>query len=103
MDGPAAEGIVIREGLFESGGSQETFHVVQHRRILSMSSKRILIVMIAVVVALTAAISFAADEPAKAKKSEPAAEKKTEAAAKDAAPRLTIVEPIKDYGTIPKG
>jgi hypothetical protein len=56
-----------------------------------MSSKRILIVMIAVLVALTAAISFAADPPAKAKKE---AEK---------APRLTIVEPVKDYGTIAKG
>lgn len=69
-----------------------------------MLSKRILVVMIAVFVVLTAAISFAADEPVKAKKiAEPAAEKKAEAAAKDAAPRLTIVEPIKDYGTIPKG
>ncbi len=71
-----------------------------------MLSKRILIVMIAVLVALTGAISYAADQqPAKAKKSttEPAA-KKTEAAAKDEkAPRLTIIEPVKDYGTIPKG
>lgn len=68
-----------------------------------MSSKRILVVMIAVLVALTAAISFAGDTPAKAKKSEAPAEKKAEPAAKDAAPRLTIVEPIKDYGTISKG
>jgi hypothetical protein len=70
-----------------------------------MLSKRIPALMIAVFVVLTAAISFAADEPVKAKKiAEPAAEKKAEpAAAKDAAPRLTIVEPIKDYGTIPKG
>jgi hypothetical protein len=68
-----------------------------------MSSKRILVVMIAVLVALTAAISFAAAEPAKAKKSEASAEKKAEPAAQDAAPRLTIVEPIKDYGTISKG
>ena len=63
-----------------------------------MSSKRILIIMIAVLVALTAAISFAADPPAKDKKSE-AAEKKDA----EKAPRLTIVEPVKDYGTIPKG
>ncbi len=64
-----------------------------------MSSKRILIIMIAVLVALTAAISFAADEPAKAKKADaPAAKKEAEKA-----PRLTIVEPVKDYGTIPKG
>ena len=69
-----------------------------------MSSKRILIVMIAVLVTLTAAISFAADQPAKAKKSTAAAaEKKAEPAKEAAAPRLTIVEPIKDYGTIPKG
>jgi len=68
-----------------------------------MSSKRILVVMIAVLVALTAAISFAADQPVKAKKSVAPAEKKAEPAAKDAAPRLTIVEPIKDYGTISKG
>ena len=64
-----------------------------------MSSKRILVVMIA---ALTAAVSIAADQPAKAKKSEAPAEKKAEAK-KDAAPRLTIVEPVKDYGTISKG
>ena len=63
-----------------------------------MSSKRILIVMIAVVVALTAALGFAADKPAKSKKSEVAAKKEAEKA-----PRLTIVEPVKDYGTIPKG
>ncbi len=64
-----------------------------------MSSKRILIVMIAVLVALTAAISFAADPPAKDKKSD-AVEVKKDA---EKAPRLTIVEPVKDYGTIPKG
>jgi hypothetical protein len=63
-----------------------------------MSSKRILIIMIAVLVALTAAISFAADPPAKAKKADAEAKKEAEKA-----PRLTIVEPVKDYGTIPKG
>jgi hypothetical protein len=56
-----------------------------------MSSKRILIVMIAVLISMTAAFAFAADPPAK----------KSEAAEK--APRLTIIEPVKDYGTIPKG
>jgi hypothetical protein len=65
-----------------------------------MSSKRILVVMIAVLVALTAAISYGADQPAKPKKT---ADAKAEPAAKDAAPRLTIIEPVKDYGTIPKG
>jgi len=70
-----------------------------------MSSKRILIVMIAVLVALTAAISFASGQPAQAKSAQAPAEKKAETAAKEPekAPRLTIVEPVKDYGTIPKG
>lgn len=68
-----------------------------------MSSKRILVVMIAVLVVLTAAVSFAADQPAKAKKSTAAVAEKKAEPAKDAAPRLTIIEPIKDYGTIPKG
>jgi hypothetical protein len=68
-----------------------------------MSSKRILVVMIAVLVALTATLSFAADQPAKKKTAAPAA-KKAEAATEAAkAPRLTIVEPVKDYGTIAKG
>jgi hypothetical protein len=65
---------------------------------LSMSSKRILIVMIAVLVSMTAAFAFAADPPAKSTKSEAAAAKEEEKA-----PRLTIIEPVKDYGTIPKG
>src|SRR5882672_5324515 len=73
---------------------------IQHRRILSMSSKRILVVMIAVLAALTASLSFAADQPAKAKKTAAPAAKKAEA---EKAPRLTIVEPVKDYGTIAKG
>jgi len=70
-----------------------------------MSSKRILVVMIAVLTALTATLSFAADQPAKAKKAAAPAAKKAEAAATEAAkaPRLTIVEPVKDYGTIAKG
>jgi hypothetical protein len=65
-----------------------------------MSSKRILVVMIAVLAALTATLSFAADQPAKAKKTAAAQSKKAEA---EKAPRLTIVEPVKDYGTIAKG
>jgi hypothetical protein len=69
-----------------------------------MSSKRILVVMIAVLVALTASLSFAADQPAKAKKTAAPAAKKAEAAKEaEKAPRLTIVEPVKDYGTIAKG
>jgi hypothetical protein len=71
-----------------------------------MSSKRILVVMIAVLVALTASFTFAADQPVKAKKTAaPAPEAKKAETAKEAekAPRLTIVEPVKDYGTIAKG
>lgn len=68
-----------------------------------MSSKRIVVVMIAVLVALTATFSFAADKPAKAKKTAAPAAKKAEAADPEKAPRLTIVEPVKDYGTIAKG
>jgi hypothetical protein len=69
-----------------------------------MSSKRILVVMIAVLVTLTAAISFAADQPAKTKKSAATAAKKAAEEPKvERAPRLTIVEPVKDYGTIAKG
>jgi hypothetical protein len=69
-----------------------------------MSSKRILVVMIAVLVALTATLSFAADQPVKAKKTAAPAPKKAEAAKEaEKAPRLTIVEPVKDYGTIAKG
>lgn len=62
-----------------------------------MSSKRISVVMIAVLVAFVAAVSFAADQPAKKAADAPKAE------AQEKAPRLTIVEPVKDYGTIPKG
>ena len=69
-----------------------------------MSSKRILVVMIAVLVALTAAFTFAADQPAK-KTAVPAKSETAKETAKEAdkAPRLTIVEPVKDYGTIAKG
>jgi len=69
-----------------------------------MSSKRILVVMIAVLVALTATFTFAADQPAK-KTAAPAKAETAKETAKEAekAPRLTIVEPVKDYGTIAKG
>ena len=59
-----------------------------------MSSKRILVVMMAILVALTATLALAQD----AKKSEAAPAKDAEKA-----PRLTVVEPVKDYGTVPKG
>ncbi|HEY6843569.1 MAG TPA: DUF1573 domain-containing protein [Thermoanaerobaculia bacterium] len=55
-----------------------------------MSSKRSLVVAMAFLVALTASIAAAQ----KTKKADTAEEK---------APRLTIVEPIHDYGEVPKG
>lgn len=64
-----------------------------------MSSKRILVVMMAMVVALTASLALAQDVP---KADAPKAAEAT-AKATDAAPRLTVVEPVKDYGTVSKG
>ena len=63
-----------------------------------MSSKRMLVVTMALLVSLIASFGSAADTKPKAKKSETS---KTTTEAK--APRLTIVQPVKDYGTIPKG
>lgn len=73
-----------------------------------MSAKRFLVVAMA---ALVSASAFAADspkQPSKAKKSDTEAAAKANAAATESkdeekAPRLTIVEPVKDYGTVPKG
>lgn len=57
-------------------------------------SKRIIVITLALLVALTGS-AFAQDKPADA----------TAAAkpATDKAPRLTVVDPIKDFGTVPKG
>jgi hypothetical protein len=63
-----------------------------------MSSKRILVVMMALLVALMA--SFA-NAQTKTKKAETATKSATPAEEK--APRLTIVEPVKEYGEVPKG
>lgn len=72
-----------------------------------MLSKRISVVMMAILVTLTASLTFAATggKTTKAKKSGTASVAKTADSAKDAdkAPRLTIVEPVKDYGTVSKG
>ncbi len=72
-----------------------------------MSSKRFLAVVMA---GLFAACAMAADskKSAMAKDTEGAskaatAQAKAAAADEEKAPRLTIVEPVKDYGTIPKG
>src|SRR4029077_6190022 len=64
----------------------------QHRRIFRMSSKRMLVVTMALLVSLIASFGSAADTKPKAKKTET-----------EKAPRLTIVQPVKDYGTVPKG
>ena len=55
-------------------------------------SKRIIVITLALLVAMTGAVS--AQQPA-ASASVPSAEK--------AAPRLTVVDPVKDFGTVPKG
>jgi len=74
-----------------------------------MSSKRFLVVAMAALVSVSA---LAADSPkqTKAKKDDAeAAEKTAKASAateskdEEKVPRLTIVEPVKDYGTVPKG
>jgi Protein of unknown function (DUF1573) len=58
-----------------------------------MSSKRTAVVMMAFLVAFVASFANAQNKPA-AKKAEAAEEK---------APRLTIVEPVKEYGEVAKG
>jgi len=63
-------------------------------------SKRLLLTALAFLVSLS---SLTAAETAKAKTADTKAAAKTEEAAADKAPRLTIVEPVKDYGTVPKG
>src|SRR5260370_6784397 len=72
-----------------------------------MSSKRNHVITMIVSVFLVAACAMADGAKSKAKTdAEPAAAPQTAAAAQPAdtkSPRLTIVEPVKDYGTIPKG
>ncbi len=74
-----------------------------------MSSKRFLVVAMAALVSVSA---LAVDSPkqTKAKKDDAEAADKaakasaaTESKDEEKAPRLTIVEPVKDYGTVPKG
>lgn len=61
-------------------------------------SKRIVVTALALLVSLT---SVFAQEQNKAKKSDATATSKGKAA--DKAPRLTVMEPVKDFGTVPKG
>lgn len=58
-----------------------------------MSLKRILVVMMAVLVVLTASLALAQETAAKSEAPKDA----------DKAPRLTVVEPVKDYGIVAKG
>ena len=71
-----------------------------------MSSKRSLVITMALSVSFFAALAMADGAKSKKGETEPAAAPQTAVAAQPSdakAPRLTIVEPIKDYGTIPKG
>ena len=63
-----------------------------------MSSKRMLVVTMALLVSLVASFGSAADTKPKAKKTE-----SSKTAKDEKAPHLTIVQPVKDYGTVPKG
>jgi hypothetical protein len=75
--------MVVLTGLF---AGQQSFN---HRRIFRMS-KRMFAMTMAFALSLTAPLAIAQNET-----------KKTESAAK--APRLTVVDPIKDFGTVAKG
>src|SRR6267143_4194938 len=67
-------------------------------------SKRFFVITLASLVSLSASMLAAEEAKPAAKKSDSgAAAVKTEAKKSEKAPRLTIVEPVKDYGTVPKG
>jgi len=66
-----------------------------------MSSKRFLVVTMAALVSLTASLSFA--QKAKTENEPAAKAQATSTESDEKAPRLTIIEPVKDYGTIPRG
>jgi hypothetical protein len=73
-----------------------------------MSSKRILVITMAASVSLCASLSMAADaaKPKSKSTSDTAAATAKASEAKPAdvkAPRLTLTEPVKDYGTVSKG
>jgi hypothetical protein len=74
-----------------------------------MSSKRFLVVAMAALVSVSA-LAADSQKQTKAKKDDAEAADKTAKAStateskdEEKAPRLTIVEPVKDYGTVPKG
>src|SRR5260370_24092880 len=102
--------MALSEPLFESAFYANRIRnqrVVQYRRIFHMS-KRLFVISMAPI--LTACVTMAqtpaakvAESPARRQKSETKAETKAASANAEKAPRLTIVEPVKDYGTVPKG
>src|ERR1041384_6328411 len=74
-----------------------------------MSSKRFLVVAMAALVSVSA-LAADSQKQTKAKKDDAEAADKaakasaaTESKDEEKAPRLTIVEPVKDYGTVPQG
>jgi hypothetical protein len=67
-----------------------------------MSSKRILVITMAASVSLCASLSMAADST-KTSKSNSETASATAQASDAKAPRLTLTEPVKDYGTVAKG
>ena len=68
-----------------------------------MLSKRMVVIMM-VLVALTASCTFAADGAKKSDAKKPATTAEaSKAEGAEKAPRLTVVEPVKDYGTVAKG
>jgi hypothetical protein len=87
VSGPLFEASVTNTSFCKS--TQEDFRM----------SKRMLFTALAFLVSLS---SLTAAETAKAKAADKKAAAKVEEAA-EKAPRLTIVEPVKDYGTVPKG
>src|SRR6266568_9268167 len=73
-----------------------------------MSAKRFLVVAMAALVSVSCALADAPKSTTAKKVDSEGAEKAAKATAAESkdeekAPRLTIVEPVKDYGTVPKG
>lgn len=64
-------------------------------------SKRLSVIALAILVSATSITVSAAETKASTKKSETSSAASSKSAEKS--PRLTVVEPIKDFGTIPKG
>src|SRR5215218_3766232 len=81
-------GMVAPAGLFET-----PVKLVSHHRRICCMSKRLFSMTLVLALMAMAPFAVAADKPATGKVA-------TETAK---APRLTLVEPLKDFGTVPKG